>query len=349
MARGESQGTPGSRHTLLFSTPQPATVALFRCSGQQLFAMKFLVLLAMGAAVTQASNTPPPPLTEENSCSGLKDDRSLLSSLLTVAGYSDTCVAAALDSCRTGREDTRYASLVEEAREVVQQVSAAVNKWESRPRHCKDLLDSGDSGSGLRQVYPYPGRPHHRVPVFCDHTVDGGGWTVFQRRTSDAIRQDFYRTWVEYQLGFGDLEGEFWLGLDLLHQLTSTTLQQLRIDLDDYEGEHRWAKYGFFHVGAPETKFRLSVGRYGGDAGDSLSGQSGYPFSTHDADNDTWHDNCAKKFRGAFWYAACHKANLNGYQFMGNHTSFADGIIWYEWKGHHYSLKRTSMMTRPAF
>ncbi|XP_063846645.1 microfibril-associated glycoprotein 4-like isoform X1 [Scylla paramamosain] len=309
--------------------------------------MKFLVVLAMGVAVAQASTTSPP--AEENSCSGLKDDRSLLSSLLTVAGYSDTCVAAALDSCRTGREDVRHASLVEEAREVVQQVSAAVNKWESRPRHCKDLLDSGDSGSGLRQVYPYPGRPHHRVPVFCDHTVDGGGWTVFQRRTSDAVRQDFYRTWVEYQLGFGDLEGEFWLGLDLLHQLTSTTLQQLRIDLDDYEGEHRWAKYGFFHVGAPETKFRLSVGRYSGDAGDGLSDKSGSSFSTHDADNDTWDDNCAKKFRGAYWYTNCHRANLNGYQYEGNHTSYADGINWYDWKGHHYSLKRTSMMTRPAF
>lgn len=87
--------------TPLLSTLRTATVALISC-GWQLLAMKFLVLLAMGVAVTQAS-----------SCSGLKDDRSLLSSLLTVAGYSDTCVAAALDSCRTRQEDSRYTSLVE--------------------------------------------------------------------------------------------------------------------------------------------------------------------------------------------------------------------------------------------
>ncbi|XP_045106149.1 ficolin-1-like isoform X1 [Portunus trituberculatus] len=331
----------------LHSTLLTATVTLVSCSGQQLLAMKFLVLLTMSVAVTQVNSAL--PVAEKNSCSGLKNDRSLLSSLLTVAGYSDTCVAAALDSCRTGQEVSRYASLVEDAREVVQQVSVAVNKWESRPRHCKDLLDSGDSGSGLRQVYPFPGQPHHRVTVFCDHTVDGGGWTVFQRRTSDAVRQDFFRTWIEYQLGFGDLEGEFWLGLDLLHQLTSTTLQELRIDLHDYEGEHRWAKYGFFHVGTPETKFRLSVGRYSGDAGDSLAGQSGVSFSTRDADNDKANDSCAQKFRGGFWYAACHRANLNGYQHVGNHTSFADGINWFDWKGYHYSLKQTSIMTRPAF
>ena len=127
------------------------------------------------------------------------------------------------------------------------QVSDAINILKSEPRHCKDLLDSGDSGSGLRQIYPYKWSP--RVTVFCDHTVAGGGWTVFQRRTNDAIRTSFSRTWLEYKMGFGDLMGEFWLGLELIRRLTLTTPQQLRVDLEDYEGEHRWAEYDFFHVG----------------------------------------------------------------------------------------------------
>ena len=93
----------------LLSTLRTATVALIRCCGWQLLAMKFLVLLVMGVVMTQASSSP--PVAEEKSFSGLKDDRSLLSSLLTVAGYSDTCVAAALDSCRTGQEDIHYTSL----------------------------------------------------------------------------------------------------------------------------------------------------------------------------------------------------------------------------------------------
>ncbi|KAG0717566.1 Ficolin-2 [Chionoecetes opilio] len=238
----------------------------------------------------------------------------------------------------------------QEAKEVLKEGSVIVNKLESRPRHCKDLLNSGDTGSGLRLVYPYPGQPHHHVTVFCDHTVDGGGWTVFQRRTNDSIRQDFYRTWIEYQLGFGDLQGEFWLGLDLLHVLTSTTLQELRIDLADYEGGERWAKYSFFNIGSDETKYRLSVGRYTGDAGDAMQPQhSGDNFSTHDQDNDTYGNNCAVQFRGAWWYRACHHANLNGYQHQGNHSSFADGINWHAWRGYNYSLRRTSMMIRPAF
>ena len=74
--------------------------------------MHFLVLFATGLAVAQASSTPPP--AEDNSyCPGVKSDRSILSSLLTATGYSDTCVASALDFCSTGQDNGHYASLME--------------------------------------------------------------------------------------------------------------------------------------------------------------------------------------------------------------------------------------------
>ncbi|KAG0712863.1 Ficolin-2 [Chionoecetes opilio] len=311
--------------------------------------MLLILLTTVGLAMARQISIPgPAPATSKP---GLVNHQSVLNNLLLYASYCDTCVETALETCNRISEQHQQPSFIQEAKEVLKEISVMINKSESRPRHCKDLLDSGDTGSGLRLVYPYPGQPHHNVTVFCEHTVDGGGWTVFQRRSSDSIRQDFNRTWIEYKLGFGDIEAEFWMGLELLHVLTSTTLQELRIDLADYEGGERWAKYGVFNVGSDEAKYRLSVGRYSGDAGDAMTDSHGQSFSTHDQDNDALNTlNCAEVWRGGWWFKICGHTNLNGYQYQGTYsTHHHEGIFWHQWHGWKYSLRQTSMMIRPAF
>ena len=86
-----------------------------------------------------------------------------------------------------------------------------------------------------------------------------------------------------------------------------------------------------------------------GNSGDSLTKHRDMPFTTRDQDNDIRRDhNCAIKFKGAWWYRWCHSSNLNGLYLRGNHSSHADGVNWKDWKGHHYSLKRTEMKIRPV-
>ena len=53
------------------------------------------------------------------------------------------------------------------------------------------------------------------MKVYCDMESDGGGWTVYQRRQDGS--EDFYRDWDDYVSGFGDLTGEFWLGLEKIY------------------------------------------------------------------------------------------------------------------------------------
>jgi len=77
--------------------------------------------------------------------------------------------------------------------------------------------------------------------------------------------------------------------------------------------------------------------------GDSLIRQLGHKFSTRDQDNDVYSGSCAVQYKGAWWYQICHDSNLNGLYLGGNHTSYADGVEWKDWKGYHYSLRFTEM------
>jgi ficolin len=184
------------------------------------------------------------------------------------------------------------------------------------------------------------------MSIYCDQTTDGGGWEIFQRRASTSV--DFYRGWNDYKDGFGD-NSNWWLGNTRINLLTTAGAvsgnTELRVDMAD-GSDYRYAKYTNFQIGDASTKYQISVSGYSGDAGDDMSGMSGYPFSTHDQDNDSWSSNCAVSFKGAWWYTACHSSNLNAVYHNGAHSSYADGVNWHSFKGHYYSLSLTEMKTR---
>ena len=49
--------------------------------------------------------------------------------------------------------------------------------------------------------------------------------------------------------------------------ITNQNRYTLRVDLEDFEGETRYAKYDHFRISDEETKFKLSLGLYSGTAG----------------------------------------------------------------------------------
>ena len=156
---------------------------------------------------------------------------------------------------------------------------------------------------------------------------------------------DFNRDWADYNKGFGDLDGEHWLGLNKIHQITHESSNELRIDLEDFDDNRRYAKYSSFDVDDQETNYQLSVSGYSGDAGDSLSSHSGRAFTTRDRDNDRAGYNCAVTFSGGWWYHYCFRSNLNGLYHAGT-TSSSTGVTWYHWLGYYYSLKVSEIKVR---
>ena len=49
---------------------------------------------------------------------------------------------------------------------------------------------------------------------------------------------------------------------------------------------------------------------------------------------------CAIEYKGAWWYKGCHSSSQNELHLS---SSYCNGVIWVEFRSHHYSLKRTEM------
>ena len=126
-------------------------------------------------------------------------------------------------------------------------------------KNCAELYKAGKRTSGVYKIDPDGVSP---FDVYCDLTTAGGGWTVFQKRLDGSV--DFFRGWNDYKKGFGNLNGEFWLGLDKIHRLTKTK-SKLRVDLEDFHRNTAYAEYSYFAIRDERSKYKLSLGTYFGD------------------------------------------------------------------------------------
>ena len=192
-------------------------------------------------------------------------------------------------------------------------------------------------------VYVVKESKSKRTSVYCDMETDGGGWTVFQRRKDGSV--DFHRGWNDYANGFGDLHGEFWLGLENIHSLINLEVyegQELRIDLTDWESESAYATYSEFFVGDSHSKYALHAGGYSGTAGNSIHPINLVKFTIRDQDNDIRSYNGP----GGWWHRRhFYYGNLNGKYFKSK-TEDRTGITWRSWKRNWETLQFTEMKFR---
>ena len=87
---------------------------------------------------------------------------------------------------------------------------------------------------------------------------------MFQKRQDGSV--DFFRGWNDYKKGFGNLNGEFWLGLDKIHRLTASNSNILRVDLEATPGTILFAQYSSFNVANEKAKYQLGLGSYSGES-----------------------------------------------------------------------------------
>ena len=136
------------------------------------------------------------------------------------------------------------------------------------------------------------------VPVLIQQNVNGSKF--------------FNRSWAEYKVGFNDTRGNYWLGNDLLSQLTLSRRYKLRFDLQLRNLSWYYAEYSSFFVYGESRNYELHVSGYSGNTGgDAFSGHNGMMFTTYDRDNDQWTGNCAVLYGGGFWYKDCASCRVN--------------------------------------
>ena len=146
--------------------------------------------------------------------------------------------------------------------------------------------------------------------VYCDMVTDGGGWIVIQQNKQDSL-VDFNRKWADYEKGFGDLNTEFWYGLEEIHCLTQRGQWEMRVDYQNNDTTWSYLHYNQFAVGSANEEYPLTVGGFTGVGTDDFAIHNTMKFTTLDNDNDKYDTNCAAQWRSGWWYNGCFHININ--------------------------------------
>ena len=179
-----------------------------------------------------------------------------------------------------------------------------------------------DQSNNRRAVSSFPSEPKLSMVFF-------NRWIILTQRFDNSL--NFDRNWQAYQYGFNDgrgKDGNFWLGLEKMHQLTYSGQYQLRFLLqravDDLWHE---AYYDLIKIDSEAQNYRWHFGLYSGDAGDALRYDNkewnlqDMEFATCDHPGSRG-PYCPCKYSSGWWYKGCMEASLtaknyadeNGYE-----------------------------------
>jgi len=158
---------------------------------------------------------------------------------------------------------------------------------------------------------------------------------------------NFIRNWEDYKRGFGNGNGEYWAGLECLHQITTSRRYGLIAEFSDFNDTVYRAIYSNFRIGPESDNYRLLVNGYyygNSSASDALSHHNNQSFSTADRNGG---NDCASDRHAGWWYAhvGCGNAQPTGV-YMSGGISNNRGVYWYNTiRGQPYYSHKTMRLT----
>jgi len=134
------------------------------------------------------------------------------------------------------------------------------------------------------------------------------GWTIIQHRVFDHSPSFESSGWELYKVGFGiPMSSEYWLGLEQMHQITSTGRWKLLLSYQYKNGKYAWMILENFKVHDESTGYTLHLGAlrevFNMKRNDfEMRYSSGKKFRTKDNSDK---DNCPTRTKGGWWFLNC--------------------------------------------
>ncbi|XP_067620632.1 fibrinogen-like protein A [Eurosta solidaginis] len=206
---------------------------------------------------------------------------------------------------------------VEETEQIIENSCMSTNRVDARyVESCAEAMRTdSETSEGLYTIYIADSGP---IQVYCYKDPlekHGCAWTIFSRRITPGPHFD--RTWNEYVKGFGDISGNFFLGLHKVHILTAHAPQELAVFTNFHTNDVEREKYGFFSIGNCKSAFQvLRLGKFSETSAIRHLVRDS-KFSTKDKDNGNGYDSCAKGLQMGWWYSDQCKYAM---QFSGVHA-----------------------------
>ena len=216
-------------------------------------------------------------------------------------------------------------------------------------KNCLAWYKSGARTNGVYKVHVGVERS-----VYCImQGDDGGGWMIFLRRYDGSVSFR-HPTWSPYKEGFGSASGEYWLGNEALHQVTSRTPHDMLVVATSYNSKTMKTRLKNFRISSEKDAYEMDYDSYyPGDSSFRFLPVHPCKFTTLDRDNDNKTDqNCANRFGCGWWFGQCSNDQMNGhYVKPADNMDPRDGILWIDWKkinGDFVIIKEAMLMVRPT-
>ncbi|XP_076053586.1 uncharacterized protein LOC143032601 [Oratosquilla oratoria] len=152
-------------------------------------------------------------------------------------------------------------------------------------RDCSEVSLLGHNMSRIYQITPSGVSDGNCIYAWCDLTEVDGNWTVIFRMVYSNYWYQLNQGLEAYTNGFYLSQHVFWIGTENLYHLMqsrggNSQPKVLRVVMIDSSGKHYHATYDNFNIGDNSTNYSLlSLGKFHGNAGDSLTPQVGAEFT----------------------------------------------------------------------